>query len=196
MHKPTYETREFIAALQPHTDKQLVFEYAGKHIQPGYHVTEIKAASFRSLDCGANPQQWNETIVQLWDVADKPERGHMSVKTFLGIWNKVNRDVGIDDAAEIKFECGDAVTPAVHYTHAAIREKGGVMVVSLEPVRATCKPRDEWWMDEFATHAQSAGACCTPASAGALIQIADLALVAPVAPAACCATNTGSACCN
>ncbi len=193
MHKPTFETRAFIDSLQRHRDKKLVFESGDRQIQPGYHVTEIKASSFRSLDCGARPQQWNETIVQLWDVADKPEGSHMSVRKFLGIFRKVDESVGLDQNAEVKFEWGDAATPAVFYTFAAMRAEGDQVVVSVEPVRATCKPRDDWWMDESATHAQSAGACCTPAPAGALIQITDLA---PVAASACCAAKTGTPCCN
>ncbi len=190
MHKPTFITRDFVSALQPHADKTLVFEYDGKRIQPGYHVTEIKAASFRSLDCGANPQQWNETIVQLWDVADEPERGHMSTKKFLGIWNKVHRDVGLDEAAEIKFECGDAQTPAVHYTFESMHEEGGSVVVSLEPVRATCKPRDRWWMD--ADGAVQADACCTPGAGASqsVIGIGDIAfdgaLATSVRAQSCC----------
>ena len=193
MHKPTITTSDFVNSLRPHVGKHLIFDYAGKRIQPGYHVTEIKASTFRSLDCGANPQQWNETIVQLWDVADEPERGHMPVKKFLGIWNKVNRDVGLDDSAEIKFEWGDAETPAVHYTLAAMREESDAVILSLEPVRATCKPRDNWWMEEPDAHAQTAGACCAPVHAGDLIQISD---AVPMATTACCSTNSNAPCCN
>lgn len=187
MHRPTTTTRDFIAALQPHAGKQLVFDYAGKRIQPGYHVTEIKAAAFRSLDCGANPQQWNETVVQLWDVAGKPDEHHMTVKKFLAIYSKVDADVRLDGEAEIKFECGDAVTPAVHYTLDSMHHEDDALVVSLEPVRAACKPRDRWWMEKAVRQGQpglqATSSCCASASASELIQIAD---AAPVASAACC----------
>lgn len=183
MHTPTMRTSDFIAQVQPHADKRLAFEHDGRRIQPGYHVTEIKAASYRSLDCSARPQQWEETIVQLWDVADKPEQGHMSVRKFLGIWRKVDADVGLNGETEIKFEWGDAATPAVHYVFGALREEGDLLIVSVEPVRATCKPRDEWWLSE---------------KPSGLIQIADT-VPAPVATAGCCgngAQTQGVACCN
>ena len=36
-------------ALEPNADKPLVLEYDGHAIQPGYHVTEVKAGSFATL---------------------------------------------------------------------------------------------------------------------------------------------------
>lgn len=187
MHTPTTRTNDFIAQLQPHIDKRLAFEYDGRRIQPGYHVTEIKAASFRSLDCGARPQQWEETIVQLWDVADGPERGHMSVRKFMGIWRKVDSDVGLNGEAEIKFEWGDATAPAVHYVFGSLREEGDSVIVSVEPVRATCKPRDEWWL---AQEGASAQACCGPvlSPASAVIGLGEIEAASSVAPVAapCC----------
>ncbi len=148
---------DFVAQLQPYVDKQLVFESDGRRIQPGYHVTEIKAANFRSLDCGARPQQWEEVIVQLWDVADVPEQGYMPVRKFLGIWRKVESDVGLNGEAEVKFEWGDAVNPAVHYIFASMCVEDDALIVSVEPVRATCKPRDDWWLVQG-----GAAACCAP----------------------------------
>jgi hypothetical protein len=38
----------------------------GATIHGGYHLTELKAASFDTVDCGRAKNQWNETIVQLW----------------------------------------------------------------------------------------------------------------------------------
>jgi hypothetical protein len=178
MHKPTYTTHAFIGLMNQHADKRLVFDYDGKRIQPGYHVTEIKNASYRSLDCGARPQQWSETVVQLWDVADKPEQGHMTVKKFLGIYKKVHQDVGLNGDAEIKFEWGDANTPAIFFTFGSHRVEGDEVIVSVEPVRASCKPRDDWWMLQSNDSAccapsSSSGACCAPSEPG-LIQISEM----------------------
>jgi len=46
----------------------------GATIHGGYHLTELKAASFDTVDCGAQKNQWNETIVQLW-VPEEEENG-------------------------------------------------------------------------------------------------------------------------
>jgi hypothetical protein len=178
MHKPTTTTREFIELLSSHADKALVFEHEGRRIQPDYHVTEIKSASFSSLDCGARPQQWHETIVQLWDVQDEPERGHMPLRKFMGIWRKVAESVALNADAEIKFEWGDAQTPSVHYIFGGMKVDGHALVVSLEPVRATCKPRDEWWLAQ-----EGSVSCCTPAQN--TISIADIGAMKPMAQACC-----------
>lgn len=63
----------FLAALRPHGARALVFEYAGpdgaggltpRRVQPGYHVTEIKDAQLRSVDCGGGAAAaWRETVV-------------------------------------------------------------------------------------------------------------------------------------
>lgn len=136
---------DFISSLRPHADKPLVFEYGGRRIQAGYHVTEIKAASFQSVDCGANPEQWNETVVQLWDVPGREGETFMTARKFLAIWDKVAARVPLDRGATLVFECGDDASPALRYTAEGLRADGDALVVSLAPVRASCKPRDRWY---------------------------------------------------
>ncbi len=47
------KTHEFIKALRNLADKQLIFANVdGQTIHAGYHLTEIKAASFETVDCG------------------------------------------------------------------------------------------------------------------------------------------------
>jgi hypothetical protein len=61
------KTREFIEALRNSGDKELIFANANEQtIHAGYHLTEIKAASFETVDCGGKVNHWNETILQLW----------------------------------------------------------------------------------------------------------------------------------
>ena len=61
-------TRELLQRLAAEGPKQLVFSYEGRDVLPGYHVTEVKDGQFAGLDCGANPEAWRETFIQLWDV--------------------------------------------------------------------------------------------------------------------------------
>lgn len=51
--------------LQGHDGATLAIVYAGREVRPGYHVTEVKAGSFQTLDCGGNPDAWQETILQV-----------------------------------------------------------------------------------------------------------------------------------
>ena len=77
-------------ALRPHAARRLVISYDGRQTEPGYHVTEVKAGSFVTLDCGGNPDAWQETILQVEDLpasAEKPD--HMEVGRFLAILEKV-----------------------------------------------------------------------------------------------------------
>jgi hypothetical protein len=61
------KTSEFIAALRAAPNNQLIFaDLAGHTVRSGYHLTELKAASFDTVDCGGEVNQWQETIVQLW----------------------------------------------------------------------------------------------------------------------------------
>src|SRR5947209_19672939 len=48
-------------------DRPLVFvNVDGDTIHGGYHLTEIKAAKFDTVDCGGQKNRWTETIMQLW----------------------------------------------------------------------------------------------------------------------------------
>ena len=69
-------TQDFISRLRKAPAKALVFTNSdGATIHGGYHLTELKAASFDTVDCGAQKNQWNETIVQLWVPEERGERG-------------------------------------------------------------------------------------------------------------------------
>jgi hypothetical protein len=93
--------------LRSHSALPLVFSYAGRETRAGYHVTEVKAGRFSALDCGANPEAWTETFIQVWDVVGEPGSQMMTVGKFLAIMGKVTRDVGLDPGSRLTFECGD-----------------------------------------------------------------------------------------
>jgi hypothetical protein len=101
-------TQDFIAHLRRAPDKQLVFvNLDGDTIHGGYHLTEIKAAKFETVDCGGEKNRWNETIMQLWVPADEPNQDFMTAGKFLAIYERVSRMIDVDPAAEIRFEYGD-----------------------------------------------------------------------------------------
>ncbi|MGL4528702.1 MAG: DUF6428 family protein, partial [Aestuariivirga sp.] len=108
------------AALQPHAELPLVFIYDDRRIAPGYHVTEVKVARLSSLDCGANPESWSETVIQLWDV-NATARAHMKTAKFLGILEQVERRVALDADGLLVFECGDSARPMQVFTVGHIR---------------------------------------------------------------------------
>jgi hypothetical protein len=154
------------AKLEAHHALPLVFTYGGKAIAAGYHVTEIKAAQFSSLDCGANPESWSETIIQLWDV-ESTGATHMKVSKFLGILSQVERRVALDPEALLIFEAGDSVSPMQVFTIGSIATASDHVGIALAPRPATCKPRDrglENALNAVAVAPAESKSCCGPNS--------------------------------
>jgi hypothetical protein len=136
-------TKEFIAQLRRGPDKQLIFvNPEGAAIHPGYHLTEIKAASFDTVDCGAEKNRWTETIMQLWVPAGERSEEFMSAGKFLGIYDKVSRMINIDMEAEVRFEYGDENFFPSNYHVDSIDGNGDALRVVLRPPQTTCKARD------------------------------------------------------
>lgn len=145
-------TRDFINRLRETPAKQLVFtDSDGATIHRGYHLTELKAASFDTVDCGAQKNQWNETIVQLWVPEDEDNGEFMSAAKFLSIYDKVARLIPLDVAAEIRFEYGDENFPPSNYHVEKISENEVELRVQLRLPQTTCKARNR---------RASGAACC------------------------------------
>src|SRR5437899_6780620 len=136
-------TDDFINRLRKAPGKRVVFSNSdGAMIHGGYHLTELKAASFDTVDCGAQKNQWNETIVQLWVPEDEESDEFMTAQKFLAIYDKVARLIALDPTAEIRFEYGDENFPSSDYHVEDISENDSDVRVELRLPQATCKARD------------------------------------------------------
>lgn len=145
-------TRDFISRLREAAAKQLVFTNSdGAMVHGGYHLTELKAASFDTVDCGAQKNQWNETIVQLWVPEDEENGEWMTAAKFLSIYDRVARLIPLDPTAEIRFEYGDKNFPPSNYHVENISETAAEFRVQLRLPQTTCKARDR---------RQSGEVCC------------------------------------
>jgi len=145
-------TNEFISALRAAPGNELMFiNLDGHAVHSGYHLTELKAASFETVDCGGQTNRWQETIVQLW-VPEEEENGErMTAAKFLSIYDKVARLISLDVTAEIRFEYGDENFPPSDYHVEKISEKEAELLVQLRLPQTTCKARDR---------RQSGTGCC------------------------------------
>jgi hypothetical protein len=163
-HRPGMASAaDLTGQLAPHAGKRLLFSHAGRDIQAGYHVTEVKAGRFASIDCGKMPETWNETIIQLWDIPAEPGYPPMTVGKFLAIMRKVAEQVPFADDAKLTFEVSDGVRPMQIFAAAGIEFDGDLVRVDLRPRPASCKPRDRLWLEQEAGR-QAATACgCAPA---------------------------------
>src|SRR5882757_9041635 len=109
-------TQDFISRLREAPAKRLVFtNLNGATIHGGYHLTELKAASFDTVDCGAQKNQWNDTIARL---------------------------ISLDVTSEIRFEYGDKNFPPSDYHVEKISENEAELRVQLRLPQTTCKARD------------------------------------------------------
>ena len=158
---------ELLAAIDGHREKPLIFSYGGRPVRAGYHVTEVKAANFSALDCGANPEAWSEIFVQLWDV-EEGERVHMTAGKFAAIIRKVTEHVLLDATAQLTFEVSDGVAP-IQLHRAALPAIGKEVVqVELSPRPASCKPRDRWLAAEQAQASCFGGRAAAPTTAAGI----------------------------
>ncbi|MCO4822222.1 MAG: hypothetical protein KC469_09150 [Flavobacteriaceae bacterium] len=104
------KTQELFEILKGHQDKALLFEYAPNLlVGANYHITEVKHIKIDAVDCGAQVDAWNETIIQLWESpSELGKTEYMSVLKALGILNKVGKMKAYDMNAEVKFEYSNA----------------------------------------------------------------------------------------
>jgi hypothetical protein len=156
---PDMSLASVLTALAPHGDKALVFAYAGRHVQAGYHVTEVKAGSFVTLDCGGNPDAWQETILQVEDIPADAGDSFMKVGKFRSILAQVDRTVRLNDDARLTIEISRPDEAMQVYDVAGIDFDDDQAVVHLGARPAICKPRHRAALAR-------ADACCPTSSAG------------------------------
>lgn len=145
-----------LEALHRHAAKALVIDYGGRKIRPGYHVTEVKAGSFVTLDCGGNPDAWRETILQIEDLGPEGSQAFMAVGKFMGILDEVAKRVPLDSTARLTFEVGPPATPMQIFDVDTLRVDGEQIVLKLGARTAICKPRHR------AVQQAEAASCCRP----------------------------------
>jgi hypothetical protein len=146
------KTREFIEQLRGSRGKQVVFvDENDTTIHGGYHLTELKAATFYAVDCGGQKNRWHETIVQLWVPENEESDEFMTAQKFLGIYDRVSGMIALDPEAEIRFEYGDENFSPSNYHVVQVTEDADTIRVELRPPQATCKARDR---------RETGAACC------------------------------------
>jgi hypothetical protein len=136
------KTNEFISALRAAPQNRLLFSDGDGHkVHRGYHLTELKAGSFETVDCGGQVNKWHETVVQLWVPGDA-EGEYMASAKFLKIFDKVAGMIPLSFDAEVRVEYGDENFFPSTYHVRSVTHDGATTQVLLEPPAATCKARD------------------------------------------------------
>lgn len=148
---------KLLAFLADCGEAPVAFAYEGREAAAGLHVTEVKSGRFSGLDCGANPEQWTETFIQIWEA--QGETGPLTARTFEKIMAKVAGDTGLDPESRLTFEANsEGGVIGLYALDRAVLDEGRA-VIALSPRRASCKPRDRWLADP---RDASAAPCCGP----------------------------------
>lgn len=156
------KTSEFLALLNAHADKALVFEYkAGSYVGANYHITEVKNVTIDAVDCGAGVDFWKETIIQLWESpSEQDKRDYMTASKALGILNKVDGIKPMEKDVEVKFEYSNDQFHTAQLFVNDFELNANQLVLKLGVTQTDCKAKDACGVPvEMATASQSAGSC-------------------------------------
>ena len=151
----THTTDTFLTTLRQAPALPLEFQLNGETLVPaGYHVTEVKAVTIKSMDCGGKANAWDETIIQLMDGTQGEARaGFMTTTKFLSIYDRVAAHIPVEGSAEVRFEYGNTTQPAMQYHLSGVDVQPGRVLVSLSQPGVTCKALGV---------SSSEGQCCGP----------------------------------
>jgi len=145
-----------LGRLDGHDELPLSIEYADRIVRPGFHVTEVKAGSFTTLDCGGNPDAWQETVLQVEDIPLEGDNVRMTAGKFRAILAQVDKKVRLNHDARLTIEIGRPGEAMRVFDVADISIHVDRAVLALGERAAICKPRHR--------AAQAASACCSPAT--------------------------------
>ncbi|RIA10955.1 hypothetical protein OE09_2837 [Flavobacteriaceae bacterium MAR_2010_72] len=159
------KTLELFQLLEQHQDKSLVFEYApGQLVRANYHITEVKHLTVDSVDCGSQTDNWNETIIQLWESPNElGKTEYMSVYKALAILKKVGKMKPYVLDAEAKIEYSNT---AFHTAQLFINDfeiSGKQLIIKLGVEQTDCKAKEACGVAEVLQPIGSTvEPCCSP----------------------------------
>jgi hypothetical protein len=156
------KTNEFVSELRRAPENQLVFvDEHGHAVHAGYHLTELKAVTLDTVDCGGQANQWQETIVQLW-VPANADYSYMTADKFLKIFDKVRGMIPLNFDAAIRVEYGDETFFPSTYDVRSVTHAEDVTHVLLQTPETTCKARDR--RDKSTRSEAARETCCSVAA--------------------------------
>ncbi|GGK17290.1 hypothetical protein GCM10008955_08500 [Deinococcus malanensis] len=159
-------TAALIGQLRTLPQRPLEFHLHGEVLVPaGYHVTEVKAVTIEAMDCGGKASTWRETVIQLMDgSAEEARAGFMTNRKFLAIYDRVVRHIPVREEAEVRFEYGNSVNPAMQYHVTHLETRPDRMIVHLRTPGVQCKAGDACGLPAADTAADCTpeSGCCTP----------------------------------
>ena len=159
------DTKQIFNVLEQNQDKALLFEYAPNlFVGANYHITEVKHLTVDSVDCGAQTDAWNETIIQLWESPSELDKTEfMSVDKALAILKKVGEMKPYRLDSEVKFEYSNTTFHTAQLFVNDFEINNGKLIFKLAVEKTDCKARDLCGVPEtLETVSANEEPCCSP----------------------------------
>ena len=138
------KTKTFLELLKQHEGKELIFEFQADHFIPkAYHITEVKNVHIESVDCGGRPDEYFQTVVQLWHDGTEAADRFMTANTANKIFKKVDSIKPLRQDTPIFFEWGDAAMSTSVYEVKDVEVSDNQIIVKTFVPPTVCKPKFE-----------------------------------------------------
>ncbi|WP_232285912.1 DUF6428 family protein [Aquimarina agarilytica] len=158
--------KEFIDTLSANSKKELLFEYApGMLVGANYHITEVKSIHVASVDCGGQSDNWDETIIQLWESPDElGKKDYMTVEKALQILQRVSKVKAFKLSSLAKIEYSNAQFHTANLDVVGVKVNESQLILSLHVPSTDCKAKELCGVPEpLAAEVNSCapgGGCC------------------------------------
>lgn len=133
------ETGRLIDLLSNQSDTPVRFFLDGVSINQGYHLTEVKHASIKSMDCGRRTDSWEEILIQLLDGPADSTEGFMSASKFVAILSATLESFTMQSAPVLFFEFTPENGPLLKLSIVSIECNDQEVSIQLTHETAVCK---------------------------------------------------------
>lgn len=135
------KTQELLDLLTAHPDKELLFEYAADEFIPNaYHITEVKNVHIESVDCGGRPDEYYQTIIQLWIGEQETQARAMTAQKAMSILHTVDKMKPMRRDTDLFFEYGYGALRTSNYQVQQVVELADKIILQLYVAPTVCKP--------------------------------------------------------
>lgn len=157
------KTQELLNVLKENEGKALLFEYqSGQYVEANYHITEVKNTVIHSVDCGGRADQWNETVIQLWESPEEiGKTDYLKTDKAFSIFNRVDAIHPMDRNALVKFEYGNNTFHKANLEINDVETTADTLIFKLFVSQTDCKAKDDCGVPETALATTSDEGCCS-----------------------------------
>ncbi|MFK7932283.1 MAG: DUF6428 family protein [Saprospiraceae bacterium] len=157
------QTQEFLSILKQNPNKEIVFEYAaGEFVPNAYHITEVKNVHIESVDCGGRPDEYYQTVIQLWIGETVTQERAMTADKAMKILDIVDKKKPMRRDTELFFEYGYGDLRTSNYQVENVVELANKIILQMYVAPTVCKPKFELQMAGSDSSGMCApgGGCC------------------------------------